>query len=111
MEGGNEARVRCRRRAVEKPDDRRRLLLRPRTNRPHRRCAPEERDEFAAPHSMTSSARTMIVGGIARPRVKLSRTYATLIEALNPIVARVSRRSRSRHVHVHAGVRGRNDII
>src|SRR6202043_3891286 len=42
-------------------------LLRTRTKRPRSRCAPEERDEFAAGHSMTSSARASSVGGSVRP--------------------------------------------
>src|SRR5262245_24610028 len=41
-------------------------LLRPRRERPRRRPA-EQRDEFAAPHSITSSARASSVGGTSRP--------------------------------------------
>src|SRR5262249_44288385 len=44
------------RRVVNDPDTRyTRRLLRPRCQRPHR-CAAEQRDEIAAPHSITSSA-------------------------------------------------------
>src|SRR4051812_28976637 len=42
-----------------------RLLLRPRRERPSRRAA-EQRDEIAAPHSITSSARASSVGGTVR---------------------------------------------
>ena len=41
-------------------------LLRPCRNRPHGRAA-EQRDELAAPHSITSSARASNVGGISIP--------------------------------------------
>jgi hypothetical protein len=41
-------------------------LLRARRDRPRRRAA-EERDELAALHSITSSARAMSVGGTSRP--------------------------------------------
>src|SRR5262249_35208016 len=42
-------------------------LLRARRERPCRRRAAEERDEFAPSHSITSSARAISVGGMARP--------------------------------------------
>jgi hypothetical protein len=42
-------------------------LLRPHSNRPRSRCTPEERDEVAAGHSMTSSARSRIDVGTSRP--------------------------------------------
>jgi hypothetical protein len=45
-------------------------LLPPRRNRPRSCCAPEERDEFATGHSMTSSASASIVGNTVRPRVR-----------------------------------------
>ena len=41
-------------------------LLRARRERPRRRAA-EQRDELAALHSITSSARASSVGGISRP--------------------------------------------
>jgi Recombinase len=41
--------------------------LRPRPKRPRSRCAPEERDEFAAGHSMTSSDSASSCGGTSRP--------------------------------------------
>src|SRR4029450_7146298 len=59
-------RDRVRRLAVEESDYRHRRLLRPRRKRPRRR-APEKRDELAAPHSITSSARAMRVGGSVTP--------------------------------------------
>jgi len=43
------------------------LLLRARRERPSR-CAAEQRDELAASHSMTSSARASSVGGTSMPR-------------------------------------------
>ena len=42
-------------------------LLRTHSHRPRSRCAPEERDEVAAVHSMTSSARASSIGGISMP--------------------------------------------
>ena len=53
--------------AAEKPDHRHRRLLRARRERPRRRRAAEQRDELAAPHSITSSARASSVGGTSRP--------------------------------------------
>src|ERR1700732_1023588 len=44
-------------------------LLRTRTKRPRSCCAAEERDEFAAGHSMTSSADTMIEFSKVKPSV------------------------------------------
>src|SRR5262249_23455377 len=54
--------------AAEKSDHRHRQLLRARRERPGRRAA-EQRDEVAADHSITSSARASSVGGTSRPRV------------------------------------------
>src|SRR5262245_61315498 len=42
-------------------------LLRARRERPRSSRAAEQRDEFAALHSITSSARAMSVGGTSRP--------------------------------------------
>src|SRR5437868_4552869 len=42
-------------------------LLRRRSERPQRRRAAEKRNELAAFHSITSSARANSVGGISRP--------------------------------------------
>src|SRR5215475_2313043 len=55
------------RRAAEKSDHRHRRLLRARRERPCRCCATEQRDERAAPHSITSSARASSDGGTVRP--------------------------------------------
>jgi hypothetical protein len=44
-------------------------LLRTRPNRPHSRCASEERDEVSASHSMTSSAMESNVAGTVRPSI------------------------------------------
>ena len=44
------------------------MLLRTRRERPHRRSAAEQRDKFASPHSMTSSALASRVGGTVSPR-------------------------------------------
>src|SRR2546430_1624113 len=52
----------------DKSDHRHRRLLRTRRERPRRRAA-EHRDELAAPHSITSSARARRVGGTSRPIV------------------------------------------
>src|SRR5262249_36655486 len=53
---------------AEKADDRHRRLLRTRRERPRRRAA-EQRDEVAAPHSITSSARPSSVGATSKPSV------------------------------------------
>ena len=50
-----------------KSDDWHRRLLRPRPERPRSCRAPEQRDELAASHSITSSARASSVGGISIP--------------------------------------------
>src|SRR5258708_20269340 len=42
-------------------------LLRARRERPGRRRAAEKRDEIAAPHSITSSARASKIGGTSMP--------------------------------------------
>src|SRR5262249_6765529 len=55
-----------RRCAAEEPDHRHRRLLRARRERP-RGSAAEQRDELAARHSITSSARVRSMGGTARP--------------------------------------------
>src|SRR5262245_48087539 len=55
-----------RRAALEEADHRHRWL-RARRERPRLRRAAKQRDELAAPHSMTSSARASKVGGTVRP--------------------------------------------
>src|SRR5262249_51374794 len=52
---------------AQKADDRHGRLLRPRNSRPRHRSPAEKPDDIAPPHSITSSARTRIVGGISRP--------------------------------------------
>src|SRR5262245_38229866 len=52
--------------AVEEPDHRHRRLLRARRERPRRRAA-EQRDERAALHSITSSARASRLSGKVSP--------------------------------------------
>src|SRR5262245_62332174 len=51
---------------ADESDNREHRLLRPRLRRPRRRAA-EKRDELAAPHSITSSARASNVAGTSRP--------------------------------------------
>src|SRR6266487_6943167 len=53
--------------AVEEPDHRQPRLLRVRPERPRSRAA-EQCNEFAAPHSITSSARASRLSGTVRPR-------------------------------------------
>src|SRR5499427_2494969 len=55
------------RRTAEEPDHRHRRLLRTRRERPRNHRAAEQRDEIAAVHSITSSARAKNVSGIVRP--------------------------------------------
>src|SRR5262249_25223906 len=63
-QGSRIGRGRC---AVEKTDQRDRCLLRPRQDRPaDGRRAAEQRDELAARHSITWSARAISVGGTGR---------------------------------------------
>src|SRR5262249_919347 len=60
-------RVRVRRRVAKEPDHRHRWLLRLRRERPCGCRAAEQRDELAALHSITSSARASKVGGTSMP--------------------------------------------
>src|SRR5262245_25674595 len=53
--------------AVQESDNRDCRWLRPRCHRPRSRRAAEQRDELAALHSITSSARTRIDVGTSRP--------------------------------------------
>src|SRR5262245_3756356 len=55
------------RRGVKERDHRPRRLLRARRERPRGCRAAEQRDELAAPHSITSSARASSVAGTSRP--------------------------------------------
>src|SRR5262245_53124603 len=59
-----------RRRAGTEVSDCRQLarLLRPCSDWPYRRRAAEQRDEHAAPHSITSSASASSFGGMSSPR-------------------------------------------
>ena len=52
---------------LNQPDHGHRRLLRPRHHRPRSRSTTEQRDEFAPSHSITSSARASIAGGILTP--------------------------------------------
>src|SRR5262245_17613484 len=52
---------------AKEPDHRHRRLLRARRDRPRHRRTAEQRDELAAPHSITSSARARSDGGTSRP--------------------------------------------
>src|SRR5262249_43050268 len=54
-------------RAAEQANHRHRRLLRPRRERQRRCRAAEQRDERAAVHSITSSARATRVAGTSRP--------------------------------------------
>src|SRR5262249_51329731 len=74
--------------SFEIPDHRYRGLLRARRERPRRRAA-EQRDEIAPPHSITSSARAMNVGGTSRRSV---RAVLRLIASTN-LVACITGRS------------------
>jgi hypothetical protein len=67
-ERGRVARHASGRPGVQEPDHRHRRLLRARRERPSRNRTADERYEFAALHSITSSARAMSVGGTVRPR-------------------------------------------
>src|SRR5215472_15426885 len=66
-EGGQREGVGFGRSGCEIPDHRHRRLLRARCERPRSRRAAEQRDELAAPHSITSSAATSRPGGTVRP--------------------------------------------
>ena len=52
---------------MEEADHRHRRLLCPRHERPHCCRATQQRDELAAFHSITSSARASSVGGTSKP--------------------------------------------
>src|SRR3981081_4608860 len=62
-----EMRPSLRRSTVEESDHRHSRLLPARRKRPRSRRATEQRDELAAPHSITSSARASRVAGTSRP--------------------------------------------
>src|SRR5262249_2518871 len=59
----------CSRARAKEPDGRQLRLLRPRHHRPCCRAA-EQRDEVAALHSVTSSARGRRLGGTSRPSAR-----------------------------------------
>src|SRR5262245_36583103 len=63
---GHKTRSVARRRAAEEPDHRHCRLLRARRQRPSRRAA-EQRDERAALHSITLSARKRSASGMVSP--------------------------------------------
>src|SRR5262245_47716565 len=65
-EGGGPLALRRRAARSEQSDSRHLRLLRARRERP-RRCAAEQRDELAPPHSITSSASASSLSGIWRP--------------------------------------------
>ena len=60
-------RSRSGRAGIEKSDHRHRRLLRARSERPRSHRAAEQRDELAALHSITSSARATSMEGSSRP--------------------------------------------
>src|SRR5262249_35165403 len=66
-ECSDEARRGIGRPTADQADDRHCLLLRPRRERPRRHRATKQREEFAPPHSITSSARASTVGGMSSP--------------------------------------------
>src|SRR5262249_7428957 len=67
-EGGDPLALGCRRGRAQETDGRQhRRLLRTRSERPPGRRAANERNECAAGHSITSSARARSVGGTVRP--------------------------------------------
>src|SRR5262249_61237499 len=59
--------VGLRRAGTEETDHRHTRLLRPRPERPCRGHTAEQRDELAALHSITSSARARSIGATVRP--------------------------------------------
>src|SRR5438105_24289 len=59
--------VGCGRPGADKPDHRHRVLLCPRRKRPCSCCPAEKRDELAALHSITSSARPSNMAGTVSP--------------------------------------------
>src|SRR5262249_61481441 len=76
-------RIRAVRPRAEETDHGHPRLLRARRERPHRRSATEQRDELAALHSITSSARASSLGGtstfssLAALRLVISSTLVT----------------------------------
>src|SRR5262249_26596100 len=73
--------------AVEEPDHRHRRLLRARRERPDRRTA-EQRDEPAALHSITSSARARSVDGTSK---RSARAVLRLITSSNLVACMTGR--------------------
>src|SRR5262249_34333385 len=76
------------RRAAQEPDHWHGRPLRTRPERPRSRTA-EQRDEIAAPHSMTSSAATSRPGGTVRP----SAFAVLMLRAVTNLVAACTGRS------------------
>src|SRR5262245_31962284 len=65
---------------MEQADHRHRRLLRARRKRPRGSRATEQRHELAPHHSITSSARASMIGGISRP---IALAVLTLITSVN----------------------------
>src|SRR5262249_51625584 len=65
-EPGNKGRIR--QSGTDEADHRHRARRRPGRERPRRRCDAEPRDEFATPHSISSSARPANGSGTVSPR-------------------------------------------
>src|SRR5262245_53470118 len=63
-------------------------LLCPGCYRPRRRRAAEQRDEVAAPHSITSSALASNVGGTVRPSIRAVSALMTNSNLLDCITGR-----------------------
>src|SRR5215831_10396587 len=75
----NQRRVDSRRTTAEQSDHWQCTLLRPRRERPRSGRAAEQRDELAAPHSITSSARASSVGGTSKAELTAPQTESPQI--------------------------------
>src|SRR5262245_54177437 len=76
--GAHPTRVQVGGRTAQVPDHRHRSLLRARRQRPPRRRAAKQRDEFAPPaHSITSSATASTFAGTSRPSALAATTLMT----------------------------------
>src|SRR5262249_31495292 len=87
-EGGDRTGILGGRCTVEESDHRDPRLLRPRRKRPRRRAA-EERDELAPQnHSITSSARSRIDGGMARPSAVAALRFTSISNSVGSCTGR-----------------------
>src|SRR5262249_39076200 len=89
---------------MKEPNHRRCRLLRARRERPRDRCSAEQRDELAAFHSITSSARASNVDGTSMPSawaVCMLMTNSKVVGRITGSSAGFEPEALGRKLHVH----------